>query len=144
MKLLVIFLFMIGTIEINSEVLEDYHKLNSEKSELAFIKKYKNNKNITIMGYVCSMEMKQATYTYNPMRKLSIFKEEKANLESLIKKEPNNAHLRYIRYFVQLNTPSILNYNENLNEDKKLLANYLTNHPTNDLLSQFIKKNCQL
>ncbi len=128
----------------NEQVLHDYHLLNTVKSELEFIDKYKNDKSITIKGYVCSIQMKQSSYAFNPMRKLSIFKEEKDKLESYIKKEPQNAHLRYIRYFVQLKTPAILNYKDNLTEDKKMLESYLKTKTGNDLLSQFIKKNCQL
>jgi hypothetical protein len=128
----------------NEQVLHDYDLLNSEKTELAFIEKYKKDKDVTVMGYVCSIQMKQASYSYNPIKKLAIFKEEKDKLELFIKKEPDNVHLRYIRYFIQLKTPSMLNYKDNLTEDKKVLADHLKSQVGNDLLRNFIKKNCQL
>jgi len=142
MKLILTFLAIIIGNDFNPAVLVDYHKLNSEKTELAFINKYKNISSPTVQGYVCSIEMKQATYFYNPIKKLSIFKESRNKLELLIKDEPENVHLRYIRYFVQLNCPPILSYSGNLLEDKKILTSYLAKNK--DLLSQFIKKNCQI
>jgi len=144
MKMLLSLLFLFSMIDFDKQVLFDYHDLNSEKSELAFIEKYKSHSSNTVKGYVCSIAMKQARYSYNPMRKLTIFKEQKIVLESLIKNEPGNVHLRYVRYFVQLNTPSMLKYNGQLTADKKILAAYIKKNNEQDLLYQLIIKNCQL
>ncbi|AWV99016.1 hypothetical protein [Arcticibacterium luteifluviistationis] len=125
-------------------LLTDFHRIKSETEEKAFIKKYGVENSATYQAYVCSMEMKQAEHAFSPIKKLSIFNDSKDKLEKLINKSPENIHLRYIRYLIQSNAPSFLAYNDNLEEDRKMLKNYIKTNPSDDTLSKYIKIKCSL
>ncbi|WP_341227191.1 hypothetical protein [uncultured Arcticibacterium sp.] len=125
-------------------LLNDFHSIKSETEEKAFIKKYGVENSATYQAYVCSMEMKQAEHAFSPIRKLSIFNDSKDKLEKLISKNPENIHLRYIRYLVQSNAPSFLSYNDNLEVDRKMLKDYIKSNSSDDTLSKYIKIKCSL
>lgn len=77
------------------------------------------------LGYKGVSEMMICKYIYNPYSKLSSFRKGKNNLENAIKIAPNDIELRYLRYAVQNNIPSILNYSNDVNSDKKILLDYI-------------------
>ncbi len=54
-------------------------------------------------------------------RKLKYFKEGKKILEEIIKKYPSFVELRWIRYCIQMNSPKILNYKQNIENDKSII-----------------------
>ncbi len=62
-------------------------------------------------------------------------------LEQAIKEKPNNIELLFLRMTIQINLPSFLSYNENIDSDKKfVLKNYFTAPPTlKQRISNFIK-----
>jgi hypothetical protein len=62
-------------------------------------------------------------------------------LEKAIKEKPNNTELLFIRLTIQLNLPSFLGYNDNIDSDKKfVLANYQnTPQVMRERISKFIK-----
>ena len=79
-----------------------------------------------------------------PWEKITIFRTEKNNLERLIKENPNNLHLRYIRLVVQENTPKFLNYFSNIELDKKIINQFLSRKDKTDYLDKYIIKNTSL
>lgn len=57
--------------------------------------------------------------------KVEAFKVGKDYIEYAIAKEPNNVELRFIRLGIQENTPKVLKYKENIDEDKTfIIENY--------------------
>ena len=120
------------------------HAANTKKQEVEFINKYKSSSKISILGYVVSLEMKQAKYKFFPWKKLSIFNKGKKRLESLIKRHPDNIDLRYLRLVIQENIPSLLNYKLNIKEDKLFLSKIMKTKNTSDYLDFYIKKNTSL
>ncbi len=62
-------------------------------------------------------------------------------LEEAIKEKPNNIELLFLRMTIQINLPSFLGYNENIDSDKKfVLTNYLIAPPNlKQRISNFIK-----
>jgi len=72
-------------------------------------------------GYKALYYFMNAKYVFWPTDKLSNFSTGKSYLEQVIKLYPNEAELRLIRYSVQYNVPSLLNYSHNMEEDKKIL-----------------------
>lgn len=67
----------------------------------------------------------QAKHLTSPLSKWMSFKEGKKQLDSIISKENNNIEIRWIRYHIQTNTPSFLNYNQHLEEDRLLIETHL-------------------
>lgn len=74
-----------------------------------------------LFGYKAAAHMMSAQYTYNPYSKYRYFKEGRSMIESVIRSHPNDVELRYLRLSIQLNLPEMLNYSENINEDKNFL-----------------------
>jgi hypothetical protein len=126
------------------EVVQEYHELTNEVSEISFIDKYHGSKDASVMAYVTSIAMKQAEYTTNPLRKLQLFQENKTILNELIDTHRTNIHLRYVRLLTQENTPFFLGYNENITEDKLILKNILEVEDETDYLDYFIRANTSL
>ena len=62
-------------------------------------------------------------------------------LEEAIKEKPNNIELLFLRMTIQINLPSFLGYNDNIDSDKKfILTNYIAAPPTlKQRISKFIK-----
>lgn len=121
-----------------------YHKLTTKEAELAYIANYKNSKEVSIQGYVISLEMKQAKYKTMPWSKLKVFNTNKNKLEELILKNPNNIHLRYIRLVIQENTPGILGYKSSIKKDKQFLKEVLQKKDSVSYLHTYIINNTSL
>jgi hypothetical protein len=126
------------------DYVRSYHEAKTKKQEAEFINKYKSSSKISILGYVVSLEMKQAKYKFFPWKKLSIFNKGKKRLESLIMDNPDNIDLRYLRLVIQENIPSLLNYKLNIKEDKLFLSKIMKTKNTSDYLDFYIKKNTSL
>ncbi|HET6244640.1 MAG: hypothetical protein H0V01_09060 [Bacteroidetes bacterium] len=84
-----------------------------------------NEKNPLMLGYRGMSEFISAKYAYNPYSKMNFFKKGKEYLEKSIQLDPKNPELRWLRFSVQSNAPSFLNYNSNLEEDKLILIKVL-------------------
>lgn len=123
---------------------EEFHAVSSKNEELSFIKKYENDQNNDVKAYVVSLKMKQAKYTFFPWSKLSVFNREKKTLNKLIKTNPNNVHLRYVRLVIQEKAPKILGYNKHVKEDKLFLKSILKIKDQTDYLDVYILKNTSL
>lgn len=144
MKLLsALFFFLLPSTEI-VEIVDAFHQLKTEKEEIAFIKSHKTSKTPEILGYVYATEMKQASYTFNPYKKLKIFKETKHKLNALIAQNPSNLHLRYIRLLLQERTPGILGNNEFIEEDKSILSSFTYPNSKVAYLYYYIQHNTSL
>ena len=122
----------------------DYHKADTKEKELVFINKYKSSDKISVKGYVVSLQMKQAKHKFFPWKKLAVFNQGKKKLETLIKENPNNTDLRYLRLVIQENIPAILNYKSSIKIDKEFLSQKLNETDNSDYLDFYIKKNTSL
>lgn len=125
-------------------VVNAFHVTVGEKAELAFIEKYTSETSPSIKAYVIALEMKQAEHAFNPMTKLRIFKETKSDLEKLISANKTNVHARYIRLLVQEKTPSILDYNGDIETDKAFLKKKIADKTCSSYLVKHIEKNTSL
>ena len=96
-----------------------------------------------VLGFKAISEMIQAKHAFNPINKVSHFKKGKRLLELAISKAPTNPELIFFRYTTQVNVPSMLNYSNNLKEDRQLLVNFVkadANAPKDTDLHRRIKK----
>jgi hypothetical protein len=141
---IIILFFGLSIFNDTPDFVSEFHNVNSKQDEANFIKKYSKSSDINIVGYVISLKMKQAKYKFFPWEKLSIFNKEKNNLEKLIKANPKNLHLRYLRLVIQENTPKLLNYFSSIENDKFVINKFLTKKDKTDYLDQYIKNNTSL
>lgn len=137
----VLFLFSSSTINLLDTVRANYSKLAADKELcsdlLAQLEKNKNN-SATHLAYLGSLQTIWANHTFNPASKLSTFNKGKKNIEAAIKKEPNNAELRFIRLSVQKNIPSFLGYQSNIKEDIEFIKSNRSQIKSN-VLNQYIE-----
>ena len=82
----------------------------------------------TAEGYFAISTMMLAKTGKNLFTKLSYFNKGKKILEATIESDPNNAELRFLRYTVQDQAPSILLYFNDMETDKEILDIYLANY----------------
>lgn len=105
---------------------------NTNESEAKLF--YKHTRNFTEkstaleQGFKAMSELIMCNHVSNPFTKFSYFKKGKILLEKAITQDLKNIELRFIRYCVQTNAPSIVDYNDKINDDKKILFSYLVNN----------------
>ncbi len=76
------------------------------------------NSNALVYAYHAGGTMSLANHVYWPATKLERFNEGKEALEKAVNYDYTNVEIRFIRYCVQLGSPSLLGYKSNLVEDK--------------------------
>jgi hypothetical protein len=113
-------------------------KENTEKF-YTLISKY-NNDNATFLAYKGAGITLMSKFASKTERK-ELFVQGVTMVEKAIKNEPNNAEARLIRLSIQENTPKILKYKSNIEEDKKILIETFNKQPKD--LKEYIKKYCK-
>lgn len=78
------------------------------------------------LGYLGVTRALHAKHTTNLFIKYKYFMEGKNILEKAIAQSPKNMELRFLRFTTQSNTPAILNYKQNISEDKLFLISGLS------------------
>lgn len=89
-----------------TEALHRYLALNGDNSSLT-------------VGYTSMYYMLMARYAFNPLSKLNLFNKGRKMLDAAVEGDKANTELRFLRFSVQVNAPSFLSYNSNLDEDKQ-------------------------
>lgn len=114
---------------------------SSEEKVVALLSKIEKQAatNTTYEGYRGAATMMLAKFQLNPLRKLGYFNDGKAILEAAIGKDPDNIELIFIRYTVQCNAPSFLQYNQKLTSDKHMLLVELKYIKDADLKTRIIQ-----
>ena len=107
------------------EIRSMYLKANDHekicKEMLALLKPYDESNNPLFLGYKAGANMIMAKHVKNPISKMSWFNKGKKMLEAAIKADTKDVELRCLRFGIQSNVPSFLNYKENINHDKKFI-----------------------
>ena len=140
------FVFLFFTLIQSStlQVVEEFHKLDGEKEELAFIKLYSSSSDPDIKAYVVAIKMKQLEYMYNPIKQMSLFSDYKTELQDLANKHSSNVHVRYVRLLIQEETPSFLGYKDDIAADKAFLKKMISAKDDTDYLDKYIYKTTSL
>ena len=128
-----------------SSVREQYSEATkSQKSAEDFYNLVANvsKDNKVMQAYKGAAIALKAKFAKDRKAKKSLFIEGVKLIENSIKSEPNNIELRLIRLSIQENTPKILNYKSNIDEDKKLiLANFAKqNQALKEHIQSFVKQ----
>jgi hypothetical protein len=82
--------------------------------------------NPLLFGYKGSATMMMAQHVSNPFNKLSYFHKGKNMLDNAIDVDHKNMELRFLRFAAQTNAPAMLGYRGEIEEDKMLILNALS------------------
>ena len=72
-------------------------------------------------SYNIISSLMQCNFILNPFAKYKVFKASTQQLDSIIFFNPQYIEIRFIRYLVQINSPSFLGYNTDLDNDYKFI-----------------------
>lgn len=131
MKRITLILFLgLSTLQLNAQLNKCRELFFSEMSEsnceLIIAKaKPKSSENPVLKAYEGACTASLAEFGYNPAKKLSLFNEGKNLINEAVLKDPNNPEIRLLRLTIQLEAPGFLNYNSNIDEDKKLVLEWI-------------------
>ena len=96
--------------------------------------------------YYGSLISKKSEKIKSPKEKISNFKIGASFIEESIKNDPKSAELRFLRYLIQVKSPKIVSYKNNIEKDKafiekseitpklkNLITNFNLQNPTNKI-----------
>lgn len=136
----IIILFFFSGAQDISTVRENYIQASKSKEKADefcdAMEKYAGD-NKTMLAYKGASIALKAKFASDRKIKKDFFIKGVEILEKAVKAEPNNAEIRLIRLSIQENTPKILNYKSNIEEDKKLILS--TFDKQNKALKEHIK-----
>ena len=118
---LLVFTFVNNDCTDMNTIRKAYHEVVSEKDLNNFIKLLESRTCEEIEPYIASSIMQKSEHAFIT-KKMKYFKEGKERLESFITKNPNNVEAKYIRYLIQKEIPSFLNYKENIAQDSLFIV----------------------
>jgi hypothetical protein len=122
-------------------------KENDCRQLLKELETVEEKSNPVLGGYRASAMMMMANHVFNPFKKLSYFNDGKALLERSIAADGQNVELRFLRFAAQSECPSFLNYNSQVDADKQLLLNSLSqikDQQLKKMLCDFLSNSKQL
>lgn len=97
---------------------EDFHNNEINKENIEFmLSKYENENAPVAIAYLGVCRAIMAQYVFLPTSKLKSFYDGKDKIDTSIEVDKVNGEQRYLRLLVQLNAPSFLFYNGNINAD---------------------------
>jgi len=113
---------------------------------IELLEPYNEKNNALFFGYKAGATMLMAKHSLNPFSKLTYFKKGKLMLENAIQFDQRNVELRFLRYTIQTNVPSFLNYSHNKENDKVFLLqslNRVNDQMLKNIISAYLKKASQ-
>lgn len=96
---------------------KNFHEIDSKEQLYEFIEFTEKNYCIEVEPYLASAIMMKAEYVFFPHTKMKYFKNGKKRLETFINEHPDNLEAKYMRFLIQSEIPSFLNYNDNIESD---------------------------
>jgi hypothetical protein len=93
------------------------------KQLIDLLEPYNEKNNPLFLGYKAVATMLMAKYVFFPFTKLSHFNKGKKMLSKSIEADQKNVELRFLRFTVQTNVPSFLNYTVDIKNDKNIILN---------------------
>lgn len=123
----VLFLLQDSDLPQLAEIRIMYHdSSNSAKANQELHQVLKQNRPLMspeMEGYFAMSYFLMSKYAFNPFKKFEHFTNGKVLMDSIIHAEPENIELRYLRNMVQIKLPSILDYDINIDEDRRFINN---------------------
>jgi hypothetical protein len=127
--------------EAKERVFQRFHALNNKEKVEQFIVAHQKNPCEEIRPYVYTAIMMQAKYEAWPHQKMLHFNRGRKKLEHFIEENPQNLEAKYLRYLIQKQSPSFLNYIKNQKEDRAFVLLNLTKTPLSKAVKKIILKN---
>lgn len=132
------FLISISSESITVEKIREAYKVCNQSKDHAnkfyeVTKQGLQNKGAIYKGYHGAALALKASYSWNPINKMSYFNKARKTIDAAIQSEPDNIELRMIRSSIQTNVPKILGYYKNIEEDRDFILNNLENVTTIEL-----------
>ena len=118
---------------LNKESIHDFQE---------YLELHNENIGTSVKGYKSAIWFLWADYFINPLKKWTCFNNGKDELEKLIKNNPNNIELRFLRLTIQDNLPNFLRYNQDKKIDKEFIHNRLNQIVDEDLRMRIITYLC--
>lgn len=117
------FLFLIA--QELPDIREEYYDASKTKQNAEQFYKLLSNyskSNNVILAYKGASITLQSKFTSGLKQKKQLFIEGATLVENAVKSSPENAEIRLVRLSIQENTPKILKYKANIEEDKKVIV----------------------
>ena len=134
MKILsIVFAILFGSNDaVSISTIRDAYKVCNESRENAdafyeLTKKALQKEDPIYKGYHGAALALKAAFSWNPISKLSYFNKGKKLIDESIELDPNNIELRMIRLSIQSNTPKIVGYYKNIEEDRDFIRDNIDN-----------------
>ncbi|MBX2906644.1 MAG: hypothetical protein KF744_11435 [Taibaiella sp.] len=119
------------------EVRDAFYSVSEEKAAsdklLEAIVAAGNEAPNVLLAYKGMYHMLQARELVNPYSKWASFRKGRILLDRAIDRDGDNAEIRLLRLSAQMNAPSFLGYNNNMEADKRVILNALSSMKDNDL-----------
>ncbi len=125
------------------ELLEAFHKIDSERDMLEFEDQLSSSKASETPAFAACIEMMKAEYTMNPVSKWNHFSKGRDQLDDYISKNTKCVVGRYLRLMTQRETPAFLGYKDEITADEKFIKAELENSLISVKSKELIKKNLQ-
>lgn len=93
-----------------------------------------------LLAYQAAGEALKARETWLPWEKLAHFQKAMSLFAQAIQQNPTQIEVRFLRYTIQANTPTILGMNVNLAEDKQVILQYIQTDTTDEYMKISIAK----
>lgn len=107
-----------------STVRSSFEKADSSKEQTASLynslKDYSKSDPL-MLAYKGAAYGLQARYVTDRKEKKNLFLAGAKDLEAAVRLAPNNVEIRLVRLIIQENTPKVLKYKGNINEDKQMI-----------------------
>ena len=129
MKLIIISLFLINpfaSLSVLNDVREHFPNIESFKQANDYSIQLNKESNPESKAYNAAMYFMKSRYVKFPLAKYNYFKKGKKSLDLIIKENPTNIEIRYIRFLLQHEIPKFLGYNQSIEEDFNVIINYFT------------------
>ena len=146
MRLIFFMIFLLSNISSNAQCSELSILRETYVSSQSDMKSCKELDNLTKncipklapveFSYNIISHLMECNFIFNPFVKYATFTESTQQLDSIICLNPNYIEIRFLRYLVQLNSPTFLGYNTNLDNDYKLIISSV--YSQNEDLKNFI------
>ncbi len=83
--------------------------------------------------YFGAIKAVSAKFPFNPYTKLKRFNEGKTQIEKAVKGAPNSMEVRFIRFTIQSESPSMLGYQQNVESDRDFILAHVEDLKDNNL-----------
>ncbi len=98
-----------------------------------FLGLHQERNDLAIETYRSTIWFLWADHYFNPFKKWSCFLKGKKSMELLVKTNPKNIELRFLRLTIQENIPEFLGYCDNKIEDRQFIKEHLNEIADKDL-----------